>query len=149
MRITDFFFSPCFSDAIANLHIQRSFCMASGFHLHLSNRNLAQFGFGDIGMTSSRSSISRPSQSLAVHSRSLLIRRRDMCTSKEQANGGMHAEQDTQDPDMDQEWEARRARFYNVSGLHLIMNDWCRWSRCMFTHKEIALILRCARAGWL
>ncbi|CAK0787096.1 hypothetical protein CVIRNUC_010312 [Coccomyxa viridis] len=37
-----------------------------------------------------------------------------MCTSKEQANGGMHAEQDTQDPDMDQEWEARRARFYNV-----------------------------------
>ena len=37
-----------------------------------------------------------------------------MCASKDQANGDV-PEQSRVDPEIDQEWEARRARFHNVS----------------------------------
>ena len=41
-----------------------------------------------------------------------------MCASKDQANREV-SEQSRFDPETDQEWEARRARFHNVSAIFI------------------------------
>jgi len=42
-----------------------------------------------------------------------------MCASKDQANGEL-PEQSRVDPETDDEWEARRARFHNVSAIFIV-----------------------------